>query len=116
MKLGYADRDLYWDADKKAVLEESDPRQAYLCIHKGAEVTEEFLRSTKCQLKDGVLVLPSKQDPAPVPGAKPKHWRDMNKSELEAYLTENGVAFEAGANKAALVEAATKFHETEVND
>lgn len=53
-----ADRDLYWNADKRIVLEESSPHQAWVCIHKGAQVTDEWLALTGCKFKDGKLVLP----------------------------------------------------------
>lgn len=58
MGLIYADRSLYWDADRRIVVEESDVRQAWLCISEGAQVTEEWLKRTKCTVEDGKIVLP----------------------------------------------------------
>lgn len=77
-----ADRELYWNGPKddtsRKIVEESDPTQAYLCIHKGAEVTPQFLDETGCKFVGGKLVTPDQQTEA-----KPKGKAKDDKKEGE---------------------------------
>lgn len=113
-----ADRDLYWtgpeDDSGRVLVEEKDTRQAFLAIHKGAEVTERWLKQTGCEFRDGVIFTPAQltgKSKAATTGGEGETdpLLAMSASELKAFLTEKGVAFPGNASKEKLIEIAKSF-------
>lgn len=108
------DREIYWNADRTMLLEESDKRQAFRALHKGQVLTDKVLRDTGVDYDEETekVVLPTYDDDGQAePEATTKTVLEMNKAELVDYLTANGLDPDGKMTKAELLELAKELSE-----